>query len=178
MQTKQFTKESGQAGLKILLIISILIFITSYAIVFLLNVQKKTRDSERMTTITSLQKAIDLYYDAFSKWPAGDNDGDGWDEGFHSENDRRFIQPLVDHKFLPSSVSDPVFYGAKSFKYAVYEPGFAGCPRAKGSFYVLGITEMESDTRPPKEFTGSGFSCAKRDWGKEFDYVVGKFTNE
>ena len=73
--------------------------------------------------------------------------------------------------------SDPKFIGKLAFKYAVYEPGSYGCPYGKGSYYVLGISELENDTRPPRENTGSGFSCSRRDWGKEFDYVVGKFAN-
>jgi len=158
------------------MIISIILCIATFATTFILRVQKKTRDSERITILINLQKAIDLYYDNFNNWPKGDNDGMGWDEGFHSTSDRRFIQPLVDRKYLPVTAHDPKFYGGKSIKYAVFEPGYAGCPKEKGSFYVLGITELEADTRPPTDNTGSGFACPQRDFSKEFDYVVGKYS--
>lgn len=170
--------QSGQSALKIIMIASIVVSLVIFAAVFIINVQKKTRDSERITKIIGLQKAIDLYFDTFSKWPKGDDDGDGWDEGFHSDSDRRFIQPLVDHSFMNVTSSDPKFFGARSFKYAVYAAGSYGCPYTKGSYYVLGISELENDTRPPRENTGSGFACLQRDWGKEFDYVTGKFSNE
>ena len=167
--------QEGQSGLQVLMVLSILLFIATFSTIFILNIQKKARDSERITILITLQKSLDLYFDTFNKWPKGDDDGQGWDEGFHSKSDRRFIQPLVDHKYISLAMSDPKFYGAKSIKYTSYDAGSNGCPVDKGMFYVLGISELESDTRPPTENTGSGFACSGRDWGKEFDYVVGKF---
>ena len=175
MKIKINKNQEGQNGIQILMIISIILCITIFGTIFILKVQKKTRDSERITVLINLQKALDLYYDSFDSWPKGDDDGLGWDEGFHSESDRRFIQPLVQREYLPVTAHDPKYYGGKSLKYAVFEPGYAGCPINKGSYYVLGITELEADTRPATENTGSGFSCPMRDFGQEFDYVVGKF---
>lgn len=173
-----FKKHKGQSGLQVLMFISIIFFLTTMAVVFVLNVQKRARDSERMTALANLQKALDLYHDAHGTWPEGDDDGSGWDEGMHSSQDRSFIRPLVEKNFILVTPSDPKFYGAKAYKYHLYEAGYAGCSRAKGRFYVLGIPDLESDTRPPKKFTGSGFRCKNRDWGEEFDYVIGKFEGE
>jgi len=170
--------QSGQSGLQFLMFISIIFFLAALGVTALLNIQKRTRDSERMTGFTNIQKAIDLYYDTYGSWPQGDDDGLGWDEGFHSKEDKKFIAPLAEKNFILISPSDPKFYGDKAFKYNVYEAGYGGCPAGKGDFYVLGITELESDTRPPKKFTGSGFKCKNRNWGDEFDYVTGKFTGE
>ena len=165
----------GQSGLQVLMFISMIFFVVVFIGVFILNAQKGARDAERMTALQNTQKALDLYYDATSHWPEGYDDGYGWDEGFHSPQDKKFIQPLVDKNFLLFPPGDPQFYGAKAFKYKVYDAGYAGCPTERGKFYVLGITELESDTRPPQKYTGSGFACSGRDWQKEFDYVVGKF---
>jgi len=170
--------QSGQSGLQMLMFISIIFLLITLAAIFIINVQKRTRDSERMTSLINLQKALDLYHDTYNKWPKGDDDGMGWDEGFHSKQDKSFIKPLVDKNFTLVTPSDPKFYGQKALKYTVYEAGYGGCAENKGDFYVLGITELESDTRPPKNFTGSGFKCKKRDWQNEFDYVVGKFENQ
>ena len=173
-----YNNKSGQSSLRFLMFVSIIFLLGTLTTIFLLNVQKRTRDSERMTSLNNLQKALNLYHDTYSEWPEGDDDGMGWDEGFHSKEDKNFIKPLVDKNFTLVTPSDPKFYGQKAFKYTVYDAGYAGCAENKGNFYVLGITDLESDTRPPKKFTGSGFKCAKRDWQKEFDYVVGKFENE
>jgi len=170
--------KSGQSGLQVLMFISIIFFLIVLTTIFVLNVQKRARDSERMTSIINIQKALDLYHDTYHEWPKGDDDGMGWDEGFHSKQDRSFIKPLVEKNFTLVTPSDPRFYGSKSMKYVVYEAGYGGCSEDKGNFYVLGITELESDTRPPKKFTGSGFKCKNRDWQKDFDYVVGKFVNQ
>ena len=170
--------QKGQSGLQILMFAGVIFFLVTLAVIFVLNVQKETRDSERLTALTNLQKALDLYHDDNDTWPEGDDDGDGWDEGFHTPQDKNFIRPLVDKNFLLITPSDPKFYGEKSYKYTVYDAGYAGCSVSKGKFYILGITDLESDTRPPQKFTGSGFKCKDRNWGEEFDYVVGQFTNE
>lgn len=170
--------QKGQSGLQILMFIGVITLLITSTTLFILKVQKKARDSERITALNSLQKALDLYHDTTGAWPKGDDDGNGWDEGFHSQQDKRFIQPLVDKNFILVPPSDPKFYGAKSYKYNLYEAGYAGCPANKGSFYILGIPDLESDTRPPANFTGSGFKCKNRDWSEEFDYVVGKYSGE
>lgn len=178
--------KDGQSTLQILMLISIISFLSTLGTIYVLNAQKKTRDSERMTSITNLQKALDLYYDTYNEWPQGDDDGMGWDEGFHDKDDRYFIKPLIEKGFVLVTASDPKFFGNKSMKYNVYEAGYGGCNVEKGKFYVLGITDLETDIRTEisadeniknkkKKFDGSGFSCKNRDWGKEFDYVVGKF---
>lgn len=167
--------KAGESGVQFLFFISIFIFLGVIVFRFLMNAQKSTRDSERITTLQNIQKAIDLYHDSTGAWPKGDNDGFGWDEGMHSAQDTRFIQPLIDKNFLLVPPKDPLFYGSKAYKYAVFPAGYAGCDINKGEFYVLGITDLESDSRPPQNFLGSGFHCPKKNWQDDFDYVVGKF---
>ena len=172
------TNQRGQSGLQVLMLISVIFFLVTLITIFILNVQKIARDTERMTIIINIQKALDLYHDTYHQWPKGDDDGMGWDEGFHSKQDKNFIKPLIDKNFTLVTPSDPKFFGQKAIKYTVYEAGYGGCAKEKGNFYVLGITDLESDTRPPKNFTGSGFNCKNKDWQKDFDYVVGKFENK
>lgn len=168
-------KYRGQTIVKAVAIISVLVFILIFVALFVLNIGKKTRDSERITIINTLTKALDLYHDATGSWPKGDDDGQGWDEGFHDKNDHRFVSELMEKQILPVTSSDPKFFGAKSLRYTVYDAGYAGCSIDRGKFYILGITDLETDMRPPQKFQGSGFKCPLRDWQNEFDYVVGKF---
>jgi hypothetical protein len=172
------TTNSGLGRLGVLAIVSVLIFAISIVASFVIGVGKKTRDTERTMNIGRIQKAIELYYDKFNTWPQGDNDGDGWDYGFYSKEDARFIYPLIKEGFLPFAYGDPKFYGNQALAYQVYDAGTDGCPSYKGKFYVLGITNLETDTRPPHDHAGSGFWCPDHNWQDDFDYVVGKYEKE
>ena len=170
--------QQGQNTLQVMFAISILTLVAAVGWTFLTKVQKSTRDAERMANLNKLVKAIDLYYNDLQAWPKGDDDGNGWDSGFYSKEDKRFIQPLVDKGYALLTSTETKFIGDKAMKYAAYPAGYAGCPKEKGPFYVIGIPELESDTRPPQKFTGSSFKCDQRDWQNEFDYVTGRYAGE
>lgn len=169
---------SGFTLIELLVVISIIGFITVTSVVVFNNARMKARDVKRIANISQISKALDLYYDKYSHWPdpTSDDCSEGWDEGYCDEDGGDgFINVLETEGFLSDTPGDPYFSGSQAFKYYVYDEGSEGCNSAKGKFYVLGITDLETDVRPPEKYSGSGFSCPNRDWQEEFDYVVGKF---
>jgi hypothetical protein len=169
------TTNSGLGRLGVIAIVSVIIFAISMVTTFIIGIGERERDTERMTNLQAIQQALDLYYDKFGAWPPGDDDGDGWDYGFYSKEDARFIYPLVKEGFLSAVHGDPKFYYKDAMAYRVYDAGSEGCPGYKGKFYVLGIANLETDIRPPHDHSGSGFWCPNHNWQDDFDYVVGKY---
>lgn len=164
--------------IELLVVISIICCISTVFFVLVDNARKKARDAKRIASIHEIQKGLDLYFDKYQTWPNASPDecATGWDVGYCSkENSNGFIEPLVNEGFFSKTPGDPSLYGVSAFKYYVYDAGSEGCSTNKGKFYILGIVDLETDTRPPRNFSGSGFSCPGRDWQNEFDYVVGKF---
>ncbi len=168
----------GFTLIELLVVISIIGFLASLSIFSLNNTRMKSRDAKRIASLKQIQLALDLYYDKHNTWPAITEDSccDGWDQGYcNSDKSDGFIRDLVNEGLISEVPGDPKFYGGcDSFSYYVYNGGY-GCDSSKGKFYVLGIKILETDSRPPTKFSGSGWNCPLRDWQTEFDYVVGKF---
>lgn len=169
----------GLTLIELLVVISIIGFLITLTIVSLSNARMKGRDAKRIVSLKQIQLALDLYYDKYDTWPARTEDSccDGWDQGYcNSNKSDGFIQGLVNEGLITEVPGDPKFYeGCNGFSYYVYNGGSSGCDSSKGKFYVLGIRNLETDSRPPTKFSGSGWNCPARDWQLEFDYVVGKF---
>ena len=175
---KNKINKNGFTLIELLVVISIIGFLAVASVVMFDNTRMKGRDAQRIANISQISKALDLYYDKYSHWPdpSSDECSEGWDEGFCDEDGGDdFIQALKSEGLMSQTPGDPLFSGAQAFKYYVYEEGSEGCDSSKGKFYVLGITDLETDARPTTKYSGSGFSCPNRDWQDEFDYVIGKF---
>ncbi len=170
--------KNGFTLIELLVVISIIGFIAVASMIAFNSARMGSRDAQRIANIGQISKALDLYYDKYSHWPDPSSDAcsEGWDEGFCEEDGGDgFIQALENEGFVSKTPSDPSFSGAQALKYYVYEEGSEGCDSNKGKFYILGVTDLETDTRPTTKYSGSGFSCPNRDWQEEFDYVIGKF---
>ncbi len=174
-------KSQGFTLIELLVVIAIIGLLANLAIASLNNARKKARDAKRIADIRQIRTALELYYDKHNTWPARTADSccDGWDQG-PCQNDKTFIQPLVDDGFMQEVPVDPkggTGTGCYGYNYYVYNAGCCGCPASKGRFYVLGIRDLETDSRPLTKFSGSGWSCSGRNWS-EFDYVIGGFEYE
>ena len=168
--------------IELLVVISIIGLLATLAVVALKNAREKARDVKRVSDLRQIRTALELYYDKYNDWPARTSDSccDGWDQG-PCGTENTFIQPLVTVGILNPVPVDPKGgsgTGCYGYNYYVYGAGNYGCDAYKGKFYVLGIRDLETDSRPPTKFSGSGWSCPNRNWQNEFDYVIGGFQFE
>ena len=165
------SRKKGFTLIELLVVISIISLISSIVLASLNSAKMKSRDARRMSDMKQMEIALELYYDANNRYPDSDFAGCGtWD----SSGDGTFITPLVQNNFLPAHVLDPTTNDScGNYAYYRYDAGNAGCPASRGSFYVLGVRDMETSGNP---YPGSlGWSCPLRDWQGEFEWVMGKF---
>lgn len=169
--------KKGFTLIELLVVIAIIGLLASIIIINLNNARKKARDAKRLAEIREIINGLDLYYHDNESWPARTADSccDGWDQG-PCDGDDTFIAGLVSGNYMAKVPVDPVggsgtdCYG---YNYYVYSAGSYGCDSTRGSFYVLGIRDMESSGRPHSQ--SPGWSCSERNWQNEFDWVIGKF---
>ena len=142
----------------------------SITLVSFKGVTAKARDARRLAEISQIVKALEVYYNTYNQYPPNtDNDCAGWDSGYMTGDP--FIKPLIDSgvtQQVPidpvSKPSDPCGWG---YAYYRYSPGNDSCDPSRGSYYVLGIRDLETSGRPYKD--SPGWSCANRNWQNEFD---------
>jgi prepilin-type N-terminal cleavage/methylation domain-containing protein len=167
--------QSGFSLIELIIVISIIVLLASILLSSFDTVQKRSRDTRRIADIQSVQKALELYYIAHSRYPDANVNACGWDVG------------NAMHPFMQGTGISPDFAGGtppidifpqddcSGYRYYRYPAGSYGCPVNRGAFYVLGVTTMESQPWP---YPGSpGFSCPGRDWQSEFDWVTGAFED-
>ena len=153
-------KQEGFTLIELLVVIAIIGVLASTVFASLNSARKKARDARRLTDMRTMQIALEFYYDQFGVYPDSDFAGCGtWD----TPGDGTFITPLVSNGFLPSHILDPLTNDScGNYRYYRYAPGSSGCDTNKGSFYVLGVVDMETSVNP---YPGSpGWSCPGRNW--------------
>lgn len=164
----------GFTLIELLVVIAIIGLLSTIVLVSLNSARAKTRDAKRLIDMKNLVTALYLYYNKNGSFPGNtDNDCSGWDTGYYGSGDI-FINPLQTDKFFSKTPGDPTNTAqCGGYRYYRYSAGNYGCDSAKGNYFVLGATDMETSGRPYK---GSpGWSCSGRNWQTEFDWVVGGF---
>ncbi len=164
---QKMSKKKAFTLIELLIVVAIIGILASIVLVSISNARLKARDAKRLTHMQSVQSALEIYFLENDRYPTSDHDGCGsWDVG---NKDLDFLQNLgVDAPEDPSATGSCVGY-----RYYRYGAGSYGCDPACGSFYVLGVVDMESSPRPHP--SSPGWSCPNRDWQREMDWVTGKF---
>ena len=164
--------KKGFTLIELLVVISIIGFLASASVLMFNSARLKARDAARLADFKQLQTTLSLYYDTYNRFPDSDYAGcGGWDS---SGNGTGFIHALVTEKLLGKDIVDPSINNTcGNYCYYRYTAGDYGCDINKGSYFVLGIRDMETSGNP---YPGSpGWSCPSRNWQAEFDLVVGGF---
>lgn len=165
----RFSKQKGFTLIELLIVVAIIAILSSIVVVALGNARLKARDAKRVSEVRAIETALEEYYNDKGEYPPSDGDGSsGWDVGNQTYT---FLSNLgID---VPE---DPTKTGTSAgYVYYRYNAGEFGCPVGKGSFFVLGITDLESSPRPSNN--SPGFSCSEKNWEDSLDWVTGRFAN-
>lgn len=167
-------KNLGFTLIELLVVIAIIGLLSSVVLASLSATRKKARDARRLQDVRQIQIALELYYNNNNQYPNNtDNDCSGWDTGYYGTGDV-FISPLETGQTISKVPGDPTSTSqCGGYRYYRYGPGGYGCDVSRGSFYVLGITDMETSGNPHP--ASPGWRCSTRNWQTEFDWVTGKF---
>lgn len=173
------SEKKGFTLIELLIVIAIIGLLSSISFVSFSNVREKARDAKRLHEIKQIVLALQMYYQDSGRYPSRTADAccDGWDQG-PCDGDTTFIQPLVTEGIISEVFTDPsggTGKGCYGYSYYLYNAGSYGCDISRGRFYILGIRDMESSSRP--HWASPGFRCTSRNWQIEFDWVTGGFEN-
>lgn len=171
----------GFTIVELLVVIVVIGILVSVTVVAFTGVQKRARDSQRLSDVAVIVKALELYKLAKGEYPpvlTGVPVYWGWN--MSSAGAQYFLPQLVSEKIINKVPLDPINnlnetndgYG---YVYYTYAAGSRGCTPSKGDFYVLEITQAESVVDFP---SSPGFKCPLRDWSNDYvAWVTGGFTN-
>lgn len=187
-------QRAGFTLIEVLVSISIIALLSSVVMAATNTARKNARDSKRISSIREIQTALELYFTDHQSYPDADTSetsglssgtGGVWD----TPQDGDFLQVLVDGKYLQGTVLDPLNETDSQYnlRYYKFPAGALGCPENRGSFYVLGIADME--TSNGRHQLSPGWSCPAKDGGElldfgdptapdtGFEFVVGKYES-
>jgi len=192
MSTPLFRNNSeGFTLIELLVTISIIGVVASTATLAINPLQKlkQARDAVRLNDMITLTKALQFYfintsnqqYATTGSYGESEAICGGWDSSAvdNDSDGNPFIEFLIDLGNLTKVPTDPINNGNCSagfnYRYYRYSPGSSGCDASRGGFYVFGINDLETSSRPHPQ--SPGWRCPGRNWQGEFDWVTGKFEN-
>jgi len=166
--------QKGFSLLELLTVIGIMTLIGSLMYASFNAVRAKERDRKRLTDIRLVELALEEYWNKFGNYPASDGQGIG---GWDTPGNGTFLGPLVQNKFLANNIFDPTEnddFG--NYRYFRFSPGdWPGCNPSNGSYYVLGIADLETVSSEVVSSDSPGFKCENYDFQNDFEWVTGKF---
>lgn len=143
------------------------------------GVQQKTRDTQRVSDMKTIMKALEMYKTQTGEYPpvsTGTNTISGWEVSSISPS--QFLAPLKTLGVVSQVPVDPTNTGTVNngmlYRYYRYAAGSQGCALARGAYYVLIVGDAETATQLD---SSPGFQCTNRNWSTEGGWVTGAFTN-
>lgn len=119
------------------------------------GIQQRSRDSARMSALTSLQKALSIYHIQNGSFPTHINDASSWELSTRAGG---FINDLA--PIMGTVPLDPINDTNSRIYYSVRAAGSYGCDVSKGAYYILRFNGFETksglDISEMNGCTGSG----------------------
>jgi prepilin-type N-terminal cleavage/methylation domain-containing protein len=162
---------AGFTLIELLVVIAIIGVLSSVVLTSMNSARKKARDAKRLSDMEQVKIALEMKYDDNNQYPTSDLDGcGGWDVG---NKTYQFLTAKLGN-YMKNPPNDMIATdNCSGYRYYRYSAGSYGCDISKGAFYVLGVTDMETSSRPYPN--SPGWSCPSRDWQNEMDWVTGGF---
>lgn len=180
MITKRHIK--GFTVVELLIVIVVVGILAAITVVAFSNIQSRGRDAVRLSDAQSIVKALEVHKSYTGSYPVHTSVDNDWETSIEDGGAPAFLETLRGSGAItgytpvdPKNVSTPIEY---AYKYHRYNPGNSGCDASRGSFYILGITQLDNVSSSERPYSKSpGFSCSGRNWGLEFDWVTGSYEN-
>lgn len=195
--TNQKTGRAGFTIVELLIVIVVIAILAAITVVAYNGIQGRANDSRRLEDIKSIAKALELYKVNTGSYPnvvstqdgLGNYISSGWETSTNGTTATDFLAALRTSGVASSVPLDPKnggnatnttpsrFSTSYEYFYYKYAAGTSGCNVARGDFYVLGITRMDSVAAGASYSSSPGFACSGRDWVTTGAYVTGAYTN-
>lgn len=159
IKNKTFRLRSKQAGftlVELLVVISIIGFLATTAMVAFNNARKSSRDTIRIANVQTIQKALEMYYDEHKTYPKTTDYGestptgnpdckDGFDCSYEDQDGdgKYFLDVLEEEGFLPKVPLDPINNTTYYYRYFYYT-GTGERNGCEKPFYVIRIEKLET----------------------------------
>lgn len=173
------TRKKGFTLIELLVVLAIIGILAIVVLVSLNSARAKARDARRLQDMQNITKALYMYYDSNGSFPAN-TDTDcttdlTWDTGYYSNGgDTSFINSLVTSGLFSKVPGDPTNTDiCGGYRYRRYAAGTNGCAVSRGTYFVLGVEDMETSSGVYP--TSPGWSCSGGNWQDYMDWVTGGF---
>lgn len=139
-------QSSGFTIVELLIVIVVIGILAAITIVAYNGIQGRAQDTTRLSDISRIQKALELYKIDKGVYPNANPDPNSWERS--TTNPDGFLSSLKPYMGGDIPV-DPENSGGSYYYYYRYPAGhssYAPCPANRGGFYVLGINSLKSQS--------------------------------
>lgn len=168
--------KGGFTLIELLVVVAIIGVLASIVLSAVSASRAKARDTWRLASVKSVITALNGYWLSTGQFPYSTGNAlgcGGWDVGNLNYQWMTSSGVSTLGSWMPSPPRDPTGTGCGGFRYYRYPAGYAGCPAAKGDYFVI---EVDMETQTP--YPGSpGWNCPGRDWQAEGSWVTGQYIN-
>lgn len=185
----------GFTIVELLIVIVVIGILAAISVVAYTGIQDRARDSQRISDIQTIVKALEIYKTNNGVYPdeVGTTNASGWEVTHNGTSATNFLSALVSNQGVSKVPVDPRNFGVNTgvaaslnpsrgssnftYYYHRYPAGANTCDAARGDFYVLGITRMDSVPSGANHPDNPGFSCASYNWSGSGAWQTGAYTN-
>ena len=181
----------GFTIVELLIVIVVIAILAAITTVAYNGIQGRARDSQRVTDLRAIVKALELYKTSNGAYPNANPtaNASGWEVSTTGTAATNFLAALVSTSGISKVPVDPVntgdpanlnpSRGANEYEYFyfLYPAGANGCDATRGAYYVLGVTRMDTVASGATSSVSPGWACGTRDWANHGAWVTGAFTN-
>lgn len=170
-------KKRGFTIVELLIVIVVIAILAAITIVAYNGIQQRARDTQRVSDIASILKALESYKAINEVYPTATSTSGSGSYELSTETSGTFMEYLVPTYFSKTPV-DPINDGTRFYRYYRYTPNTMatyGCP-GRGGLMVLYAFGFENTANVPQ--SDPTVTCGSMSWSGGSNYFVrARFEN-